>query len=646
MKSYKSFLFEKVRPTIVMSFVRMQPGTIGHQLLIDTIAKHVKIHSADHVVYVSKTTDKKQNPLSVEQKLFYLRKMFPGVNFVAADTQIRTFMDAAIALSKKYSNLIMVAGSDRVPVFTKALNAYNGKEYKYDSIEVVSAGERDPDSDSASGMSGTKMRSAAIAGDFAAFRRGIPRSLDDSMTRQLMSDIASGSAISEDVSRDGDGELTFGDYTTKCFHHSRDAYDSFSRTIARFKSGQIVNGDAILRALKATDEYLCVNDLRASGTWSSASNQHSTILRAHNIARDALNDIGEFMHHFTYWHDHEHSIQDADVATATDYHTHGNDLMIDNTFTYELQGADFAESVNSGDTLKTARLIGNILGIPDADTETKPESIINSALRLIRDKKLKNTHPDMISQLLATITGSGIKYDKSLLKEITQMKFNNFVKKIIEAKSSEIAGHGHTLVSDDESSFMRHAKIKQKTEETTDYELGAEYETDDLDPDQLAFLDSLDDDELDDIADDVDGFEDVLDVYDDDELSLIDAETGEFVDDLKECLLTEVLSRIERIRAKTRFAKSSAKRQRKIQIALRKHSDGATINRRARRMAINMLKTRLAKKPLTSLSIGEKERLERTLQQRKQIINRLAAKLAPRVKRIETARLAHRTFTR
>ena len=646
MKSYKSFLIEATKQTVVMAFVRMQPGTTGHQLLINTIEKHAKLHSADHVVFVSKTQDRKQNPLTVEQKLTYLRKMFPGVNFVAADAQIRTFMDAAAALSKKYSHLIMVAGSDRVQSFAKALNAYNGKEYKFDSIEVVSAGERDPDSDTASGMSGTKMRAAAIAGDFEAFRRGIPRTLDDTTTRKLMSDIATGSALSEDVSQDDEGEITFNGYTTRCLHHSRDAYDSFTRTIARFKSGQIVNGDAILRALKATDEYLCVNDFRAAGTWSSDNTHHSSILRAHDAARDALNDIGEFMHHFSYWHDHEHSIQDADIATATDYHTHGDDLMNDNTFTYELQGTDFAESVNQNDALKTARLIGNILGIVSADTETDPEKIINAALRLIRDKKLRLAYPDMIAQLLSTIAASGIKYDKSLLKETTPMKYNSFVKKITEISPDRAGGHGYTLVSDDESSYMRHAKIKQQSEETNDYVLSADYETDDLDPDQIAFLDSLDDEALDDMADDIDSFDDVIDVYDDDELSLIDAETGEFVDDLKECLLTEVLSRIERIRAKTRFAKTAAKRQRKIQIALRKHSDGATINRRARRMAINMLKTRLAKKPLTSLSIGEKERLERNLQQRRQIIDRLAAKLAPRVKRIETTRLAHRTFTR
>ena len=40
----------------------------------------------------------------------------------------------------------------------KLLNDYNGKDYPLDSIDVVSAGERDPDADGAEGMSASKMR--------------------------------------------------------------------------------------------------------------------------------------------------------------------------------------------------------------------------------------------------------------------------------------------------------------------------------------------------------------------------------------------------------------------------------------------------------------------------------------------------------
>ena len=58
------------------------------------------------------------------------------------------------------------------------------------------------------------------------------------------------------------------------------------------------------------------------------------------------------------------------------------------------------------------------------------------------------------------------------------------------------------------------------------------------------------------------------------------------------------------------------------------------------------MKQRLAKKPLTQLSIGEKERIERAIQKRKTVINRLAMKLAPRVRKIENDRLTHSTYTK
>ena len=49
-----------------------------------------------------------------------------------------------------YSDITMVAGSDRVREFDTILKKYNGVKsrhglYDFDSINVVSAGERDPD---------------------------------------------------------------------------------------------------------------------------------------------------------------------------------------------------------------------------------------------------------------------------------------------------------------------------------------------------------------------------------------------------------------------------------------------------------------------------------------------------------------------
>jgi hypothetical protein len=159
--------------------------------------------------------------------------------------------------------------------------------------------------------------------------------------------------------------------------------------------------------------------------------------------------------------------------------------------------------------------------------------------------------------------------------------------------------------------------------------------------------DDIDETELDKLADTVNDIDDVIDAYDDDELAIVDDETGEEIEkNLKEETLNEVLSRMERIRAKARFAKTSSKRQRATKIALKRHSDTATINKRSRKLAINLIKQRIAKKPLNKLSTGEKERIEKMLQTRKALINRLAMKLTSRVRKIENDRLSHSKYTK
>ena len=70
----------------------------------------------------------------------------------------------------------MVAGSDRVQEFEKLLNQYNGKPdkagndlYKFDKIDVVSAGQRAPDQEVASAASASKARELANKGQAHTF---------------------------------------------------------------------------------------------------------------------------------------------------------------------------------------------------------------------------------------------------------------------------------------------------------------------------------------------------------------------------------------------------------------------------------------------------------------------------------------------
>ena len=48
--------------------------------------------------------------------------------------------------------------------------------FEFNTLNVVSAGERDPDADGAEGMSASKMRAAASQGDENAFAQGVPNS--------------------------------------------------------------------------------------------------------------------------------------------------------------------------------------------------------------------------------------------------------------------------------------------------------------------------------------------------------------------------------------------------------------------------------------------------------------------------------------
>jgi hypothetical protein len=153
--------------------------------------------------------------------------------------------------------------------------------------------------------------------------------------------------------------------------------------------------------------------------------------------------------------------------------------------------------------------------------------------------------------------------------------------------------------------------------------------------------------DIDDIVNQHNDWEDILDGYDDEELAIVDDETGEELEDnLKEEALNEVLSRIERIKAKTRFARTKSKRMVKAKIALKRSSPQSVINTRARRLAIKAIKQRIAKKPLASLSVAEKERLEQRVAKMKPVLNRIAMKLAPRVRQIEKARLSHSKYTK
>ena len=931
MKNYKQLVKSLPSKTVVFAFGRFNPPTIGHELLVKAVKKLAENNKAAHAIYASKTQNSKKDPLPVDKKIQYLNLLFPNTNFVAASQDVPTFIQAAQQLNKHYKHLIMVAGSDRVPEYTKILNTYNGKEYNFDSIQVISAGDRDPDSDSASGMSATKMRAAASKGDFQDFKKGLPSHVRDIDAKRLMNDVRTGlglEIIKEQVKftvdeirekyfqgeiflegqlvessgdyyaivkrgsnhlllEDSNGnkvskwikdvsivedivqgnipnEISFNGYATKNLHHAEDARNAFIATIQRL--GNSTHDQDILHALKATDTYMKLNDMHLAQGKPPTEKEFQQWREAHAEARNHLARMGEFMHHEDYWHNHEHELQ----------------LMAAN---YAKTGAEMNEeltnkTIKSSDKTKVARMIADFLGVENAEKNSSPETLVNLGLRKIKNKSLHAESISILHKMLSLADEVNISYDSNLVpqkmkeettdrvvpinkkskrnagNDILSLKDFNRLNKpnikeqainpatgdvdteddtdelhIMDVDGREVAPQqikhtkvGHSLASphDDVNRRMKvryklgeesinevslekarevHGarvdqynkakktggdvekakskmtksfkhylnKDKKETEKmfakqpkdaesikksaNAEYEYNkkrgwsneeVEYELDEakmkmtyrewlkqtgkthspentelykktqtedvyasdykinpetgrkfhpnrinfknsgmkdkLEPEDVkeevkkkqiktpvrddsyqiganngkgfdAFFeeaedDDFDEDDLDGIVDSIKDENDILDAYDDDELAIVDDEGQEIHSSLKEETLNEVLSRMERIKAKIRFARSEAKRERKIQIALKRRSDTKTLNNRARKLAVVTLKKRLAKKPLEKLTVGEKERIERIIEKRKQLIDRLAMKMVPKVRKIEQARLEHNKYTK
>ena len=948
MKNYRQLIKELPSKTIVFAFGRFNPPTTGHELLLKVVQKVAKQNGADHIVYASRTQDKKKNPLSVDRKIHYLKLMFKGINFAAANDNERTFIEAVKSLNKKYKNLIMIAGSDRIPEYEKLLQKYNGKDYNFDTIQVVSAGERDPDADDASGMSASKMRALAVKGNYTEFKKGLPNSIRDIDGKLLMNEIrhAMGlESIKEQVKFEVDElrekyfkgeifhigdlvesqgkqyeimdrgsnyltvvnesgelskkwikdvqiveikkfkqfnesvlnpsdphgdykekskalhdlslnkdvdqghvqqrkldldkeyskykkvnediqpgpapkEITYKGYTTKNLHHSADAAKAFQSTIERADKGLIPNDPvAILNALKSTDTYMKLNDLHLEQGQKPDPKETSEWIAAHDAAKKALEKVGEFPHHLSYWEAHKTELQFMEMPKP--------DQVEESLSTKTLKPVQ--------DKLKVARVIADMLGVDNAEKISSPDQLVNNGLRKLKSKQINKDLLGVVSKMLDLADEVGIDYDKNLrpqkLKEQSDnlisptpktsdyniasdilrysdfMKLKKMNKGVVEAKpemvtdmddtdpndeddkgtrhglAKDVQGQphqvpGHTLDTDP---HLRKMKIKYKLGEevedleeaikigskvtihapgksyhgttgtvgeirngahkdtpksytvyhgekdatqvsksqiklhkedlaTADFktnpETGRKYrahvinfanskanakpdstpnenedeneakknlkveekkkKTAKVDPvqDDSASLNSMgqkgydpffkeetedehiSDSELDKIVDDVTEDDIINHCYDDDEFVIVDDETGEEIKEEVE-LVNEVLSRVERMRAKARFARSKSKRQRRTAIALKKFSSSSTINTRARRLAIKLMKQRLVRgRKLSALSVGEKERIEKVIQKRKNIINRLAMRLVPKVRKVEKARLSHSKVTK
>ena len=466
---------------------------------------------------------------------------------------------------------------------------------------------------------------------------------DGNIKRKWLVEVKAAEAklLKEDFGNVTTSQVTYKGFTTKNFDISKEAIFEYT------KLTQLPNIDpvALLNAIKATDLAFGIQKSIVSGSLSI--DDFHKFQRAQQVAVDILKRLGVYLHHEDYLMNSYHKME----LVVSDYGKQ------DSYTAGKIQEMTYSSS----DKLKIAKIVAGTLGV-ESDSSS-PEDLINKALKSLSKSPLKADSLKILKNMLTTATEAGIMYDKKLMPALVKEDSSKLVsspkvKKVTnpsEVHPSDNDEDDEGGPSDDDSDNMQNAHGHLDHESKGANRVGSTIEPNDNN-DTLRRMkikyklheedseeDDMSDDELDDMVDKVSD-EDILNTYDDDELHIVDDEGTHVahvkdLDGMNESYLTEVLSRMERIKAGIRFKQSEGKRMRKMKVALHTRSNPQRINHRARTAAINALKVKLARKPLSQLTVQEKERLERIISKKKKLIDKAAMKLVPKIRKLETARL-------
>jgi hypothetical protein len=352
----------------------------------------------------------------------------------------------------------LVVGSDRTKEFESLLNKYNEREYNFSKIEIHSAGERDPDSDDADGMSASKMRSAASKGDYKSFEKGVTKKLTDIDTKKMYNDVRKGLGL-----RTESFEINISNNQNEL----REKY--FKGEI--FKVGTTVKDDkGVYEIMDRGTNYITVinENGELSKKWLDSVKEVITDMNYKNEAKDehqisykgfttsnfeivpelkpiiesvissetdsvaiinALKSIDESLKFYKQNKDifQVPLMKGIDALNNIDHAVSGivADLVLKlpkGTFkeTSITEASDNPFNFTSADKIKIARIIAGALGIDNPEKMSSPEQLINLGLRKLRTKRITPELSDVVNQMLKTADMLDVKYDKKLLPQAMQ----------------------------------------------------------------------------------------------------------------------------------------------------------------------------------------------------------------------------------
>ena len=194
-------LFEAGSKHVTFCFGRMNPPTIGHKQVLDTM----KSQGGDMRIFVSQSQDAKKNPLDYATKIKFIKEMFPKyAGNVVNDPGLNTVVKVASYLfDQGYTAATFVAGSDRLEDMKKLLTQYNGIEgkahgyYKFEVLDFVSSGDREDGAEGVTGVSASGARAAAANNDFEAFKESTGAG---ELAKPLFAAVRKGMKVAESIS--------------------------------------------------------------------------------------------------------------------------------------------------------------------------------------------------------------------------------------------------------------------------------------------------------------------------------------------------------------------------------------------------------------------------------------------------------------
>jgi hypothetical protein len=695
---FKTFITEEAEKTAVMAFGRYNPPTReGHGKVFDKVAEVAKRTGGTGHIIASHSENTAKDPLSQSKKIGYIKKMAPkGVNVSGSSREHPSIFHQASKLhAAGHNHLVVVAGSDRVDEYKTALNKYNGVKgkhgyYKFKKIDVESSGNRDADKEGAEGMSASKVRAHARAGNFKEFKSALhpsvhphakemydhirsqkedyenPYRFDDSTPEgtKYMKKMTPGQNEANRVRQDSDIKDRAGTQPAK--YHSGLSTSTKAARDAQFKRQTKMDSrdpaaykpapgdDAKTKPSKYTTAYkkrfgeakipvLLLNLKKLMEEANQVS--YDTIQTKHfDICPSA---VEMFTKHIN---DANNGIVFMDLST---YMSKMEEAPIIKQRELVKAAIEATDSYLGVEKLAEQRQSATPTMIVDFNYFVKRASQALDLLGVLEDHNYIQSHVDRMIELsdYEVKMGDNLKPKADLKNKmflaVESIQFDEEAEKGLAAKAEKSGMSLDTL-----KKVYRRGVAAWRTGHrpgTTPQQWGmarvnsyimkgkGTYHGADKDLREESAVE-ISDDDISQMVDDLD-WEDIVDLYSNGEL--VDDEDDEDDEDEDKNEIKEGLTAQGRIKKRQSFARFKGRRGIARSVKLRRASDMNTLQRRAKVAARNALYKRFLKgRDKSQLSASEKERIEQQVGRLKNIQSTLMQRMLPKIRSIEQKRLS------